>query len=85
MMTVRVSRSVYRLQKCGKSRSPCISLFHPRPMSSDTISKLPSPLKDLVAASATDSSVGSEAKPAVDEWIEKVASGQVGQAEFLKV
>ena len=86
MMTIRVSRSVYRLQKCGKSRSPCLSpFFHPRPMSSDAISKLPSLLKDLVAASVADGSVSSETKPEVNEWIEKVASGQVGQAGSLKV
>jgi hypothetical protein len=83
MMTIRVSRSVYRLPK---SRYPCLPPFsHPRPMSSDAIAKLPSPLKDLVAASVADSSVSSEAKPEVDEWIEKVASGQVGKAESLKV
>jgi hypothetical protein len=86
MMTIRVSRSVYRLQRCGGSRSPCLSLFsYLRPMSSDAIAKLPSPLKDLVAASVADSSVSSEAKPEVNEWIEKVASGQVGKAESLKV
>ena len=86
MMTIRVSRSVYRLQRCGGSRSPCLSLFsHLRPMSSDAIAKLPSPLKDLVAASVADSSVSSETKPEVNEWIEKVASGQVGKAESLKV
>ena len=86
MMTVRVSRSVYRLQKCGKSRSPCISLFfHLRPMSSNAIAKLPSPLKDLVTASVADSSVSSETKPEVNKWIEKVASGQFGKAESLKV
>ena len=54
-------------------------------MSSDAISKLPSPLRDLVAASVADSSVSSETKPEVDEWIGKVASGQVGQAGSLKV
>jgi len=86
MMTIRVSRSVYRLQRCGKSRSPCPSLFsHLRPMSSDAIAKLPSPLKDLVAASVADSSVSSETKPEVNEWIEKVAGGHVGKAESLKV
>lgn len=86
MMTIRVSRSVYRLQKCGNSRSPCLSFFlHPRPMSSDAISKLPSPLRDLVAASVADSSVSSETKPEVNEWIDKVASGQVGQTDSLKV
>jgi len=86
MMTIRVSRSVYRLQRCGKSRSPCLSLFfHPRQMSSDAIAKLSSPLKDLVAASVADSSVSSGTKPRVDEWIEKVASGQVGKAESIKV
>lgn len=86
MMTIRVSRSVYRLQKCGKPTSPCPSLlFHPRLMFSGAISKLPSPLKDLVAASVADGSVSSETKPEVNEWIEKVASGQVGQAGSLKV
>ena len=86
MMTIRVSRSVYRLQGCGKSRSPCLSLFfHPRQMSSDAIAKLPSPLKDLVAASVADNSVSSGTKPEVDEWIERVASGQVGKAESIKV
>jgi hypothetical protein len=86
MMTIRVSRSVYRLQRCSKSRYPCLSLsFHLRPMSSDAISKLPSPLKDLVVASVADSSVSSESKLEVNEWIEKVASGQVGQPESLKV
>ena len=54
-------------------------------MSSDAIAKLPSPLKDLVAASVADSSVNSETKPEVDGWIEKVASGQVGKAESLRV
>jgi aminoacyl tRNA synthase complex-interacting multifunctional protein 1 len=54
-------------------------------MSSDAISKLPSPLKDLVAASVTDSSVSSETKPEVNEWIDKVANGHVGQAGSLKV
>ena len=54
-------------------------------MSSDAIAKLPSPLKDLVAASVAHSSVSSETKPEVDEWIEKVASGQFGNAESLKV
>jgi len=54
-------------------------------MSSDAISKLPSPLRDLVAASVADSSVISETKPEVNEWIDKVASGQVGQAGSLKV
>ena len=86
MMTIRVRRSVYRLQKCGKSRHSCLFLsFHLRPMSSDAISKLPSPLKDLVVASVADGSVNSESKPEVDGWIEKVASGQVGQPESLKV
>ncbi|KAF9783319.1 hypothetical protein BJ322DRAFT_1070150 [Thelephora terrestris] len=85
MITIRVSRSVYRLQKCGKSRYPCLSLLpHLRPMSSEAIAKLPSPLKDLVAASVSEASVDSEAKPGVDEWIEKVASGQFGKAESLK-
>ena len=54
-------------------------------MSSDAIAKLPSPLKDLVVASVPDSSVSSETKPEVNEWIEKVASGLVGNAESLKV
>ena len=54
-------------------------------MSSDAIAKLPSPLKDLVAASVADSSVSSETKPEVNEWIEKVAGGHVGKAESLKV
>ena len=54
-------------------------------MSSASIAKLPSPLKDLVVASVADSSVNSEAKAEVDEWIEKVANGQVGKAESLKV
>ena len=54
-------------------------------MSSGSIAKLPSPLKDLVVASVADSSVNSEAKAEVDEWIEKVANGQVGKAESLKV
>lgn len=54
-------------------------------MSSDAIAKLPSPLKELVTAAVADSSVNSETKPEVDEWIEKVASGQVGKAESLKV
>lgn len=54
-------------------------------MSSDAIAKLPSPLKDLVAASVADSSVSSETKPEVDEWIEKVANGQFGKVESLKV
>ena len=84
MTTIRVSRSVYQL-KCGKSKSPCLSLFHLRPMSSDAIAKLPSLLKDLVAASVADTSASSETKPEVNEWIEKVASGQVGKAESLKV
>ena len=53
-------------------------------MSSEAIAKLPSPLKNLVAASVANSSVNSETKPGVDEWIEKVASGQVGKAEALK-
>jgi aminoacyl tRNA synthase complex-interacting multifunctional protein 1 len=53
-------------------------------MSSEAIAKLPSPLKDLVAASVSEASVDSEAKPGVDEWIEKVASGQFGKAESLK-
>ena len=85
MMTIRVSRSVYRLQKCGKSRPRFLSLSHPRPMSSNEIAKLPSPLKNLVAASVTDSSVSSETKPEVNEWIEKVASGQLGKVESLQV
>ena len=86
MTTVRVSRSVYRLSKCGGSRYPCLSLFpRLRPMSSDAIAKLPSPLKDLVTVSVTHSSVNAESKPEVDEWIEKVANGQVGKAESLKV
>jgi hypothetical protein len=86
MMAIRVSRSIYRLQKRGRSTSPYLSLlFHLRPMSSDAISKLPSPLKDLVVASVTDSSVSSEAKPEVSEWIEKVAGGQFRQAGSLKV
>lgn len=54
-------------------------------MSSDAIAKLPPPLRDLVAASVTDGSVGSGTKPEADEWIEKVASGQVGKPESLKV
>jgi aminoacyl tRNA synthase complex-interacting multifunctional protein 1 len=54
-------------------------------MSSDAIAKLPSPLRDLVTASVTDGSVNSKTKPEVDEWIEKVASGQVGKSESLKV
>ena len=43
-------------------------------MSSDTIAKLPSPLKGLVTALAANSPV--ETKPQINEWIEKVASGQ---------
>ena len=83
MMTVRVSRSVYRLRRL---RSPCLSLSsHLRLMSSDAIAKLPSPLKDLVAASVADSSGGSAANPKVNEWIEMVARGHVGKAESLKV
>lgn len=86
MMTIRVSRSVYRFHNRGRSRFPWLSLsLHLRPMSSDAIAKLPSPLKDLVAASVAESSVNSETKPEVDEWIEKVANGQVGKAESLKV
>lgn len=54
-------------------------------MSSGAIAKLPSPLKDLVAASVADSSVNSETKPEVEEWIEKVASGKVGSPESFKV
>ena len=54
-------------------------------MSTDAIAKLPSPLKDLVATSVADSSVSSETTQEVDEWIEKVAGGQVGKAESLKV
>jgi len=54
-------------------------------MSSDAIAKLPLPLKDLVTASVADRSGGSEKNPEVDEWIEKVASGQVGKVESLKV
>ena len=54
-------------------------------MSSDAIAKLPSALKDLVAASVADSSVDSEAKPEVNGWIEKAASGQVGETGSLKV
>jgi len=86
MMTVRVSRSVYRLQGCGGPRSPCLSLLsHLRPMSSDAIAKLPLPLQDLVTASVADRSGGTQTNPEVNEWIEKVASGQVGDAESLKV
>ena len=54
-------------------------------MFSDAIAKPPSPLRDLVAASVADILVSSETKPEVNEWIEKVASGQVGKAESLKV
>ena len=54
-------------------------------MSSDAIAKLPPPLKDLVAAAVADSPGGSKINPEVNEWIEKVASGQVGKAESLKV
>ena len=86
MMTVRVSRSVHRLQQRGKPRSPHLPpFFHLRPMSSDAIAKLSSPLRDLVAASVADSSVSSEAKSEVTEWIEKAASGQVGETGSLKV
>ena len=86
MMTIRVSRSVYRLQRCGGSRSPYLSLSsHLRPMSSDAITKLPPPLKDLITASVADTSGGSETNPEVNEWIEKVVSGQVGKPESLKV
>lgn len=53
-------------------------------MSSVAIAKLPSPLKDLVTGSVAHSSVNAETKPEVDEWIEKVANGQVGKAESLK-
>jgi len=86
MMTVRVSRSgYYRLQRYGGSRSPCLSFFSLlRPMSSNAIAKLPPPLKDLVTASVARSG-GSETNPEVNEWIEKVVSGQVGKPESLKV
>ena len=54
-------------------------------MSSNAIAKLPPPLKDLVTASVADRSGGSETNPEVNEWIEKVVSGQVGKPESLKV
>jgi len=53
-------------------------------MSSDAIAKLPHPFKDLVAVSVADNSVSSGTKPEVDEWIERVASGQIGKAESIK-
>ena len=69
MMTIvrRVSKSVHRLQTYGESRYPCLSLFsHLRLISSNSIAKLPSPLKDLVVASATHNSINSELKPEVN-------------------
>jgi len=68
------------------SETDCAYLSsHLRSIPSDPITKLPPPLKDLVAASAINSSGGSQTNPGVNEWIEKVASGQVETTGSLKV
>jgi hypothetical protein len=62
------------------------NLYLLRNMSSAAaIAKLPLRLRELVNGVIKDSSVNSEDKPEVTQWIEKVASGQVGKAEGLKV
>jgi aminoacyl tRNA synthase complex-interacting multifunctional protein 1 len=60
--------------------------FYSRSMSyNDSIAKLPTPLRDLVASAIKHHSVNTEEKVEVSQWIDKVAAGEVGKAKGLKV
>jgi len=76
---IRVTRP-YRLQPLN----PHPRLDLRRMSSSESIAKLPTPLRDLITKAIKHDSVNSEDKIEVTQWIEKVANGEVGKAEGLK-
>lgn len=70
--------------------SPRIFALHPRTMASaSAIQKLQSPLKELVLGAlpggAPDFGVSEKDQAEVQAWIEKVAQGEIGKTEGLKV
>ena len=87
-LTSRILPALQRLRLFTFNRDP-LSTITKTMASASALTKLPTPLRDLVANAAPDGASdfgkSEKDKAEVTQWIEKIAEGSVAKPENLKV